>query len=217
MKHGQISSDGSLARLVVVFFGCGLLSYLLVMRFWGGGSEPTNTARPALSQYKPSIPRSNAPVSLGHSSRSPSLAPPEWDRTSSVPEITIPELSQLDLVALESHDDIDRAQKFARLRSATIRTMSPVIATARVSCLGGSKLAPSTIRLRLTIQSNPNSGAEVASVREVIGFAGVPLRERALTCILDELKKHPFPVPITSVPRSDLVTFVGETFVRAHL
>jgi hypothetical protein len=111
MKHGQISSDGSLARLVVVFFGCGLLSYLFVMRFWDGGAEPTNTARPALSQYKPGIPRSNAPVSLRHSSRSPSLAPPEWDRTSSVPEITIPELSQFDLVALESHNDVDRAQK----------------------------------------------------------------------------------------------------------
>jgi hypothetical protein len=108
-------------------------------------------------------------------------------------------------------------RSFTQLRSAIIRTMSPVIATARATCLGGSKIAPSTIRLRLTIQSNPNSGAEVASVREVIGFAGVPLRERTLTCILDQLKKHPFPVPITSVPRSDLVTFAGETFVRAHL
>jgi hypothetical protein len=210
MKHGPINSGESFARLVVAFLGCGLLSYLLFSRFGGGHSRPTDTARPVLSQ------KNGRSAALARQSARPHpVPPPRWEGTNTVPDISLPELSQFDLATLESHDDLPRAQMFTQLRSAIIRTMSPLISAARSKCPG--EILRSTVRLKLTIESKTNEGSEITRVDEIINFAGAPVPDGTLTCIFTDLKNHSFPVPVTSVPRSDLVTFKGEMFVNARL
>jgi hypothetical protein len=210
MKPGP--TNNRLVVVTVTFLACGLSSYFLVSRLRGTNSETPGTK----ALFSPSnLAHDEGRLATPTRSGARPIPPPRWDAIRAVPDISVPELSAFERAALESHNDLPRAQMFTQLRSAVIRTMSPLISAARSKCPG--EILRSTVRLRLTIESNANQGAEIASVDEIINFAGAPVADGTLTCIFTNLKNHTFPVPITSVPKSNLVTFKGETFVSARL
>ena len=126
----------------------------------------------------------------------------------------MPELSEFDQAALDPAGDPAVASRFVRLRSAVTATTSDALSRAHGRCLD-SRLGNSTIRLRLRLRSDPSSGAQIIGVDEVINFSGIPVRPVVLTCLSDELRAGPFPMPVLS--SGSLPLFEGEIFVSSTL